>query len=164
MSGPVRIRRAEPEEAAKLSDLAMRSKAHWGYSSAFLESCRFELSVTAEQLRSPEFDCNVASDGHSIAGFYSLVATSPAEYELEALFVDPERIGQGIGRMLVDHAIELLSTTQARTLVIQGDPHATEFYLAMGARQTGERESGSVPGRYLPVFEIDVRDYMTIMA
>jgi hypothetical protein len=30
-----------------------------------------------------------------------------------------------------------------------------DFYRTVGARQVGSRESGSIPGRFLPLFEID---------
>ena len=33
------------DEADRLSDLAFRSKAHWGYSPEFMEACREELRV-----------------------------------------------------------------------------------------------------------------------
>ncbi len=36
----ISIRPAQPEEAALLSDLALRSKAHWWYDADFLASCR----------------------------------------------------------------------------------------------------------------------------
>ena len=41
----IEIRDAVTNEAEHLSDIAMRSKAYWGYSDAFLEKCRDELSV-----------------------------------------------------------------------------------------------------------------------
>ncbi|HEY6741630.1 MAG TPA: hypothetical protein VI110_04665, partial [Lapillicoccus sp.] len=37
------------DEAGTLSDLALRSKAHWGYGAAFLEACRDELTLRPEQ-------------------------------------------------------------------------------------------------------------------
>jgi hypothetical protein len=37
------------DEAGALSDLSLRSKAHWGYGAAFLEACRDELTLTPEQ-------------------------------------------------------------------------------------------------------------------
>lgn len=45
----------------------------------------------------------------------------------------------------------------ATKLIIQGDPNAERFYLAAGAVLTGTRESGSIPGRYLPTFAINLR-------
>ncbi|MEE8545291.1 MAG: hypothetical protein V3T29_05715 [Alphaproteobacteria bacterium] len=46
------IRPARPGEAAALTDLALRSKAHWGYDAAFMAACRAELTVTPAQAAS----------------------------------------------------------------------------------------------------------------
>jgi predicted N-acetyltransferase YhbS len=75
---------------------------------------------------------------------------------MDALFVDPDHIGTGVGRTLMNHALQLLSQCGAAHLLIQGDPNATRFYLAAGGRQVGTRESASIPGRFLPMFEIDI--------
>ena len=150
------IRRASPEDAAFLSELALRSKAYWGYSQDFLESCRAELTIKPERIGSDDYLCFVAVHNDMAIGFYAVENLSGNTYELEALFVEPEHIGAGVGRSLVQHAIDLLSNLGAERLVIQGDPNAIGFYLAAGARQTGTRESGSIPGRHLPLFEIDI--------
>jgi hypothetical protein len=47
------IRAAHGGELEALSALAMRSKAHWGYSAAFMQACRDELTVSAELLPWP---------------------------------------------------------------------------------------------------------------
>ena len=53
-----RIRRARGREAAALSALAMRSKAHWGYDAAFMAACRAELTLTPEGIAArPVFVC-----------------------------------------------------------------------------------------------------------
>lgn len=41
---------------------------------------------------------------------------------------------------------------------MQSDPHADGFYHAMGARFTGESESGSIAGRMLRTFVLDLDD------
>ena len=156
MTDSLNIRPAAPADAAHLSELALRSKAHWGYSKDFLEACRPELTVDPGRLAGGDYPCFVATLGDDIAGFYSLGELSEDSYELEALFVDPPHIGTGVGGALLRHAIDWLSTTSARRLLIQSDPQASDFYLAAGARKTGEKESGSIPGRYLPMFEIDI--------
>ena len=156
MSKSLRIREAFPQEASLLSDLALRSKAHWGYSVDFLEACRSELTVDASRLRTDDYLCFAALDGESIVGFYTLESVSARCYELEALFVEPEHIGGGVGRLLIQHALRRLSERGIKRLIIQGDPHATDFYIAAGARQVGTRVSGSIPGRELPLFEIEL--------
>ena len=40
------------------------------------------------------------------------------------------------------------------TLTIQGDPNAQKFYIVAGGVLTGERESASIPGSFLPTFII----------
>ena len=42
------VRPGHPGEAAILSDLALRSKSYWGYDADFLEACRDELGLQAE--------------------------------------------------------------------------------------------------------------------
>ena len=152
------IREARPDEAGALSELALRSKAHWGYSREFLDSCRSELSVDPDRIGSPDYQCFVAVDESVVLGFYIVTKASEDTYELEALFVEPHRIGTGVGRSLLQRAVRSLSRQGAARLVIQGDPHANEFYIAAGARKIGSKESGSIPGRYLPLFEIDIEN------
>ncbi len=150
------IRAATAEDADALSAVAMRSKAYWGYSPAFMESCRSELTVSQEQILSDDCDYQVAIEGAMASGFYALRMLSDIEFELEALFVEPERIGYGIGRLLIQHALRELARKHAEILLIQGDPNAASFYVAAGARHIGTRESGSIPGRHLPLYQIDL--------
>ena len=78
--------------------------------------------------------------------------------ELEALFVEPRCIGQGFGRLLVEHAKSVALDMGASQLIIQGDPNAEGFYLAAGGVLTGTMESGSIPGRLLPTFVINLSE------
>ncbi len=156
MSSSLKIREAFPQEANLLSRLALRSKAHWGYSQDFLDACRSELTVDVSRLGTDDYQCFAALYGDSIVGFYVLESVAADSYELDALFVEPEYIGGGVGRSLIQHAVGRLSEQGAKRLIIQRDPHATEFYVAAGARQVGTRASASIPGRELPLFEIDI--------
>ncbi len=139
-----------------MSGLALRSKAYWGYSKDFLDACKAELTVDPARLGTNRYAHFVCCDNSSILGFYGLAKLSTDEYELDALFVDPTYIGTGVGRALIQHAIGTAAKFGAARLIIQGDPNATDFYVAAGAKQIGERESGSIPGRFLPVFEIEL--------
>jgi GNAT superfamily N-acetyltransferase len=143
------IRRARRDEAAFLSDLARRSKAHWGYPAEFLAACREELTVSGDEAFALELEGRVL-------GFYTLEHVSDATVELGHLFVEPDAIGAGHGRALIEHARREAARRGYRTLVIQGDPNAEGFYEAMGARCVGTRESASIPGRELPVFELSL--------
>lgn len=147
------IRPARPGEAALLSELALRSKGHWGYDAAFLESCREELTLGEAAVRRT---C-VAEVGGAVVGF-GTVEGAPPVGEIGMLFVDPVAIGQGVGRALLTHLVDLAAVAGFARLRIEADPYAEAFYLAQGAVRVGEIASGSVAGRVLPLLELDVGD------
>ena len=151
------IRAAAPSDAGVLSEIAFRSKAHWGYSEAFMAACRQELTVTADLIQSRNLHFFVAESGAVIQGFHALEQRADAPWELEALFVDPAFIGRGVGKHLIHHAISTAQSAAADALVIQGDPNAEGFYLSIGAERVGARESHSIAGRLLPLFRINLK-------
>jgi GNAT superfamily N-acetyltransferase len=143
------IRRAVAGEAAALSALALRSKAHWGYGERFLERVRPLLIFTEADLAgSPVYVLSVDGDA---MGVYRL-SGSPPEGELEDLWLDPSLIGLGYGRRLFDHARRTARGLGFRSLLIEGDPNAEGFYVAMGASRVGTRRSSS--GRTLPLLRV----------
>ncbi len=150
------IRPAKPHESRDLSELAFRSKGYWGYSPTFMEACRNELSVSERDLSNPCRRYVVAESNGNMVGFYALERRSSVECELEALFVEPEHIGHGIGRTLIEHAKSDARARGVTAMIIQGDPNAAHFYEAAGAVLIGERESESIPGRFLPEFKISL--------
>ena len=133
----------------------MRSKAYWGYDAEFMARCREELTVHEELFT--DSSTFVAEADSKVVGFYTVEATDEGRMELSFLFVEPEAIGRGHGRALIEHAKEFVRSQGATTLQIQSDPHAATFYMAAGGRLVGTRSSTSIPGRTLPVFEIDLR-------
>ena len=104
MNDLLTIRNARPTEADAISELAFRSKAYWGYSREFMDACRDELTVTQQLINSDQLDYVIAEHKARLVGFYAIKQCSHHEYELEALFVDPEFIGKGIGKILMIQA------------------------------------------------------------
>ena len=148
------IRYARSADLKLLGDLAVRAKAYWGYPKEMLESFRKELTYRQEDLGTGEYFVGEL-DGRVI-GFSALVMLDAEKVELEALFVEPDCIGQGFGRKLMTFAKERAVQLGARVMLIQSDPHAVAFYQAAGGHLTGESESASVPGRMLPTLQIDL--------
>jgi GNAT superfamily N-acetyltransferase len=154
----VRIRAARTDEAAALTGLSLRSKAYWGYEPEFLRACADELRIDPALLDDARQVWRVAVDGTRVAGVYGLAPKDADTVELEALFVEPDAIRAGVGASLVEDALCEARARGYERVVIQGDPNAAGFYIAVGAKQIGERESASIPGRFLPLFELDVPD------
>ena len=121
-----------------------------------MESCRDELTIERDQITAHNAFHVVCEIDGKIVGFYVLRRISPTAFDLHALFIDPGDMGNGHGSHLMAHALQNVSKHGGRTLQIQSDPNATQFYEAAGAYQIGLLESGSIPGRQLPLLQIDV--------
>ncbi len=147
------IRAAEPQDGPQISALAFRSKAYWGYDQDFMNACRAELTYSAEQIECQDFDFHVCERDDQLVAFYGLSYGVTPYAELEALFVEPAYIGRGLGKQLFVHAVAQCRRRTKERMFIQADRFAAEFYAYMGARKCGMRESGSVAGRHLPIFE-----------
>jgi GNAT superfamily N-acetyltransferase len=147
------LRAGRKDEARLLTELALRSKGHWGYDQAFLDACRAELTLTPQDVEVQRVTV-AERDGH-LVGFYAL-AGQPPEGTLEDLFVEPDHIGTGVGRTLWEHAIDMARTLGFQRVTLEADPGAEPFYLAMGARRCGSVPSGSIPGRVIPLLEFSI--------
>ncbi len=151
----MKLRRAQPQDTEALSALALRSKAHWGYSAKFMESCRSELTVSNTFVA--ENSVYLLESGGRIKGFCAFEPDSADRAELSFLFVEPEDIGKGYGRILMTLACREAKYQGFSRMLIQGDPNALGFYLACGSRLIGLQSSASIAGRYLPLLEIDLQ-------
>jgi GNAT superfamily N-acetyltransferase len=145
------VRAARPEEAEGLTALALRSKASWGYSDAFMDACRAELTLTPEKMAA--WQVWVAEEGDVIAGMVVL-RLEGATAELEDLFVDPAFQKTGVGSALLDVLIAACRAAGATTVGLDADPNAESIYARLGFHTVGRSPSGSIPGRTLPRMEL----------
>lgn len=145
------LRAARPAEAAELTELALRSKAHWGYGQEFLDACRAELTIRPEDVVARRI--TVAESEERLLGFFSIDG-EPPRGELGNLWVTPEAIGTGLGRRLWEGALSVARTAGFTSFEVEAEPNAEGFYRAMGAVRIGETPSGSVGGRVLPLLEV----------
>lgn len=148
------IRPAEPDEAPFLSDLALRSKAHWHYDPDFIERCRVPLTVSRNLIA--ESDVFVVEVDGQVAGFCCLIDEGDGVADIDMLFVDPAQIGQGLGKRLWRHAYQCARERGCHTLTVESDTNAEPFYVAMGMTRYGEVESTVQPGRMLPLLRIEI--------
>ena len=134
------IRRAEPCDAAILTAIAVRSEAHWGYDPAFMDVFREIYKITESFIaKNPVF---LAEAGGEVLGFYALSGR-----ELEYLYLEPARIGKGLGRLLWDHLTGHCRHLGIKEIHLVCGPQPRSFYLKMGAEEAGEVESLVTPGR-----------------
>lgn len=145
---PCRLRAARVDEAAALTDLALLSKASWGYEPAFMARCRKGMVITPAAIRRHPFV--VAENFGLLLGFYGF-GREEDELNLDWLFVHPDHLGKGIGKRLFRHAETWARAAGWEEMKIVADPHAEDFYRRLGATPAGARPSELIPQRYLPV-------------
>jgi GNAT superfamily N-acetyltransferase len=141
------IRRARPDEAAALRDLAHRSKAYWPYSAEFLAAVEPLLQLDASDVATQEV---WVLELHGVVVGWHRVTLHDERAELEDLWLEPALIGTGLGRLLFDHAVTVAVQHAARRLEWDAEPYAEGFYRAMGGEEIGRSPSAARAGRTLP--------------
>lgn len=130
----VELAPAVVSDAARLSHIARAAKAHWGYPDAWLQQWAAQFEITAEFLEQ-HWAC-VARVGETPIGFVAIDQTFVPP-EIVHLWLLPQYHGAGIGRRLVEAAIDEARRRGIRTLAVESDPNAETFYLACGAARAG---------------------------
>lgn len=97
------------------------------------------LAATAEDEELFAGEVWLACDGRSVLGFVAF-----ADDEVTWLYVSPDYYRQGVGRLLLRHAISRCGKT-VRTSVLSGNDAALQFYLSEGF-QIVETKTGRLNG------------------
>jgi GNAT superfamily N-acetyltransferase len=126
------IRRAKPEDAAALTEIAFAAKRHWGYPDQWIQGWKNILTIEPDFISKHE-TYTAYMDEHAV-GFYAVIRGSNRA-SMEHLWVLPSAMGQGVGRALFNHAIERAKVLGIEAIEIESDPNAEKFYEKMGARR-----------------------------
>lgn len=137
-------------DAKKLTQVALKSKSFWGYSSELLKKWEQELTVSEKMIQEMMVYKFVSDD--EIIGFYILNQPKEKTIEIEFLFVLPSFIGKGIGGKLLQHAYLKALSLNCNSVFLIADPNAVPFYESKGFVKIGEKES-AVFGRVLPIMQ-----------
>ncbi len=144
---------ADSNDAKKLTEIALTSKAFWGYSKELIESWREDLTITPKMILGCFVFKFIVND--AIAGFYALNPPKVNTIELEMLFVLPAFIGKGIGKDLLHHSFEKVKNQNVKSMTLLADPNAVPFYASQGFYEIDKKES-SIAGRFLSVLQKDL--------
>jgi GNAT superfamily N-acetyltransferase len=136
------IRRAVPDDAPQLGQLAQQAKAHWNYPAEWLTAWQPQLTIEARYLI--EHRVLVAENAGRVVGMCALEDRG-TWWSLEHVWVDPRSMGQGVGRTLVQQALDLARAVRPGRVVAEADPNAAGFYRRMGASEIGVVPA-SMPG------------------
>jgi len=132
-----RIRDARPAEAAALASLQRRSSDVW-------EEYRAQLAANPGVIGPPhraiaEGRVRVAVDASQRRLGFSVVLVAEGDrVELDDLFVEPDSMGRGVGRLLVADVVSRAAAGKATCIDVTANPNALGFYERVGFRVIGE--------------------------
>jgi predicted N-acetyltransferase YhbS len=151
-----RIRPAGVDDAAGLTEIAVRATKHDGYDdgaiSRFMPGLKINLALIAAGL------VHVAEDQQGVPGGY--VSVRPTGLGglilLEGIFVDPACSRSGVGTRLFATAVEHSRKMGGNVILIHSSPYSVEFYARLGAIRIGMTPFVFAPDVQLSMFAFTV--------
>jgi predicted N-acetyltransferase YhbS len=135
MATDIVIRLARPDEQPALEALQRRASLNNPGDREALLANSDAISLPLEQIA--DGHVFVAERDGVVTGFAAVVPLPDGGSELDALFVEPHLWKQGIGRRLIDHAVDAARARGSSFLHVIGHPDAEGFYVACGFRAAG---------------------------
>ncbi|WP_445430987.1 GNAT family N-acetyltransferase [Chryseobacterium indoltheticum] len=147
----IEITKANTHDYRVLTDITKKSKAYWGYSDEQMKKWSDLLTITEEYIQNNEVYKLIINQ--SIVAYYSYFEIEKDSVRLDNLFVSPENIGKGYGKLLMNDFILKIKKSEAQRIILDADPNAQKFYENFGFVKIGEIET-SIKDRFLPIMEL----------
>jgi len=131
------IRDARPDEAFALESLQRRASDVWKEYREQLAAHPDAISPPHEAIAEGRVRVAVDASGRRL-GFSVVLAVEDGRCELDDLFVEPDRMRRGVGRMLV-HDVAVRAADAGATYVdVVANPNALGFYSRLGFEVTSQ--------------------------
>jgi GNAT superfamily N-acetyltransferase len=143
------------DEGAYLTELSLRSKSFWGYSSVYVEQCRQYLTIDNNYINS--WPVIVLKLNTAIIGFYALRDINN-EHRLDKLWLEPSYIRQGYGTSALQHAFHTVKLLGWDHFFVVSEPKAVPFYKKFGGTVVGEIQSMFKSDLQLPHLKFTLRN------
>ena len=150
----MKIKLAKNIDNIELSELTVRSKAYWNYSSEQIEKWKDDLTISAEYIDKNEV--YKLKEDDKLIGYYSFQSVDYKKVKLDNIFIDPKFIGRGYGKILMNHFFKQVKKKEFENIYLDSDPNAEKFYQNLGFKVIGQLES-SIKNRFLPIMKLKIR-------
>ena len=147
------ITKSTIEDSEILTEITKKSKAYWGYSDDQMERWSELLTITKNYIETNHV--YQLLDNDLTIGYYSYVYLNKKEVKLDNLFVLPNHIGIGFGKLLMNDFLNRIKNTEIEKVILDSEPNAEKFYEHFGFQKIGQIET-SIKNRYLPIMELKI--------
>lgn len=147
----IEIIRANIPDHEVLTEITKKSKAYWGYSDEQMNEWSDSLTIKESYIKSSEI-YKLLINNLAIA-YYSYFNINEDTVKLDNLFVLPDQIGKGYGKLLMNDFILKIEQNKTKRIILDADPNAQKFYESFGFIKIGQIET-SIKDRFLPIMEL----------
>jgi ribosomal protein S18 acetylase RimI-like enzyme len=137
MASVDRIRDAQLDDAVALEGLHRRSSDVWDEDRVHLAACPEAIEPPHQAIREGRVRVAVDDAGRRL-GFSVVLPVADGTCELDDLFVEPDSMGLGVGRLLVVDVAARATAAGAIRVTVIANPRAVGFYERLGFRTIGQ--------------------------
>jgi N-acetylglutamate synthase-like GNAT family acetyltransferase len=150
------IIKAEIRDCEILTIITKKSKAFWGYSEDILKQWEHLLTINKDYIEKSNVYKLV--ENKQIIGYYSYFFIDEKNIKLDNVFILPEFIGKGFGKILMNDFLKRTKQLDVDKITLDAEPNAENFYKKFGFETIGQLES-SIKDRYLPIMELQIEKH-----
>jgi len=157
------VRRAREQNLAEINRVITASKSYWDYPVSYLEAALPLLMIDRSYLAA-HLCFEVVDERSAVVCFFAITgdAEDADTHLLDHLWVRPDLLGQGVGRLACKHVFSLARRHRWPALRVLPDPPAGGFYRTLGFHDTGARVKSRVPDG--PSFSVLEKNFETVTA
>nr|WP_315170006.1 GNAT family N-acetyltransferase [uncultured Flavobacterium sp.] len=141
------------EDNEILTEITMKSKAYWGYSGEQMKNWSELLTITKNYIETNNVFKLLVDD--LTVGYYSYFYLNEKEVQLDNLFVLPNYIGTGLGKLLMNDFLNRIKNTERKKIIVDSEPNVENFYELFGFITIGQMDT-AIKDRYLPIMELKI--------
>lgn len=147
----MKIVNATSKDDEVLTFITKKSKAFWGYSEEQILIWNNSLTVSKQYIENNTVFKLITED--TIIGYYSYFNIEKDTIKLDNLFILPDFIGKGFGKLLMNDFLKRIKKSETKKVQLHSDPNAENFYSKLGFKKVGSFET-SIKNRFMPIMEL----------
>jgi hypothetical protein len=148
---------ARESNISQINQVIFSSKAHWNYSSEYLNQALKLICIDEAYLRE-NLSFELLNEIGDTVGFFSIAEKHEERY-LDNLWIDPAFHKKGYGTLACLYVDKLAYLKAWPELFVLPDPPAEMFYLKQGFYDTGKRVVSRILGG--PMFSVFKKKFST---